>query len=65
MPALALKATHFIGNGLSNVSAMIALMKDWEPGACTLIGDCLLLERNLHVHQIQIPAAGGAPIGGA
>jgi hypothetical protein len=49
---LALKAHRFIGSGHSNVSAMIALMKDWQPGGCTLIGDCMLLERNLHVHQI-------------
>jgi hypothetical protein len=47
---LALKAQRFIGSGRSNVSAMIALMKD--PGSCTLIGDSMLLERNLHVHQI-------------
>jgi protein O-GlcNAc transferase len=47
---LALKAHHFIGSGHSNVSAMIALMKD--PGSCTLIGNSMLLERNLHVHQI-------------
>jgi len=57
---LARKAARFIGNGLSNVSAMIALMKDWEPGSCTLIGDCLLLERNLHVHRLEIPSTGEA-----
>lgn len=57
---LALKAARFIGNGLSNVSAMIALMKDWEPGACTLIGNSMLLERNLHVHQLEIPSTGEA-----
>lgn len=49
---LALKAQRFIGNGRSNVSAMIALMKDWPADACTLIGHSMLLERNLHVHQI-------------
>lgn len=55
---LALKAQRFIGNGRSNVSAMIALMKDWEPGTCTLIGDSMLLERNLHVHRIDTSSAG-------
>jgi len=57
---LALKAQRFIGSGRSNVSAMIALMKD--PGSCTLIGDCMLLERNLHVHQIPTfeSATGGS-----
>jgi hypothetical protein len=30
---LALRADRFIGNGRSNVSAMIAVMKDWAPGA--------------------------------
>ena len=62
---LALKATCFIGNGLSNVSAMIALMKDWAPGTCTLIGDCMLLARNLHIHQIPTFATGGPPTGEA
>ena len=60
---LAIKATRFIGNGRSNVSAMIALMKDWEPAACTLIGDSMLLERNLHVHRLEIPSTAGSPTG--
>ncbi len=53
---LALRATRFIGNGRSNVSAMIAFMKDWAPDSCTLIGGSLLLERNLHVHRLEILA---------
>jgi len=53
---LALKAQRFLGNGRSNVSAMIQVMKDWEPGNCTLICRSMLLERNLHVHQIPITA---------
>jgi len=47
---LALRADHFIGNGRSNVFAMIAVMKDWAPGGCTLIGRSMLLERNLHIY---------------
>jgi len=49
---LALRAARFIGNGRSNVSAMIAVMKDWAPGASTLIGRSMLTERNLYIHQI-------------
>jgi len=49
---LALRADRFIGNGLSNVSAMIAVMKNWPPGALCLIGRSILRERNLHLYQI-------------
>jgi len=49
---LALRADRFIGNGLSNVSAMIAVMKDWAPGSLSLIGRSMLRERNLHIYQI-------------
>lgn len=49
---LALRADRFIGNGLSNVSAMIAVMKDWAPGALSLVGRSILHERNLHIYQI-------------
>jgi hypothetical protein len=49
---LALRADHFIGNGRSNVSAMIAVLKHWPPGALTLIGRSMLYERNLHIYQI-------------
>jgi hypothetical protein len=55
---LTLRAQRFIGNGRSNVSAMIAMMKDWEPEHCTLIGASMLLERNLHVHLIDTSSAG-------
>src|SRR5258708_30253810 len=44
---LALRADQFVGNGRSNVSAMIAVMKKWAPGDCTLIGRSQLMERNL------------------
>jgi hypothetical protein len=50
---LALRANQFIGNGRSNVSAMIAIMKEWKPGDCTLIGRSQLLERNLFIHTRQ------------
>lgn len=47
---LALRADRFIGNGSSNVSAMIAVMKDWPAGACTLLGASALMQRNLFIH---------------
>jgi hypothetical protein len=49
---LALRANRFIGNARSNVSAMIAVMKDWAPGACITLGRSMLSERNLHIYQI-------------
>ena len=49
---LALRARHFIGNGRSNVSAIIAVSKDWPPEALTLIGRSLLMDRNLRLYQI-------------
>lgn len=48
---LALRARHFIGNGRSNVSAMIAVMKDWAPGSLDLVGRSLLMDRNLHLYR--------------
>jgi len=56
---LALRAQRFIGNGLSNVSAMIAMMKDWAGGDCTLIGRSLLLDRGLHLYLIPTFAQEG------
>ncbi|MBI1205462.1 MAG: hypothetical protein GC182_23410 [Rhodopseudomonas sp.] len=47
---LALRADRFIGNGSSNVSAMIAVMKNWPPGDCTLLGTSALMQRNLFIH---------------
>src|SRR5262249_9675806 len=55
-PHLALRADRFIGNGLSNVSAMISVMKDWAPGACTLTGRFILSDRNLHIYRMPIKA---------
>jgi tetratricopeptide (TPR) repeat protein len=34
---LALRCEKFIGNGHSNVSAMGAILKRWDPGACVLL----------------------------
>jgi hypothetical protein len=47
---LALRADRFIGNGRSSVSAMIALMKDWGDGNCTIFGQSQMLERNLSLY---------------
>ena len=49
---LALRATRFIGNGRSNVSAMIAALKNWAPGSCSLVGRSMLTERNLRIYRI-------------
>jgi hypothetical protein len=50
---LALRADRFIGNGGSNVSAMIDVLKEWKPGTSTLIGQSQLLNRNLYLHVRQ------------
>lgn len=52
---LALRAGRFIGNGLSNVSAMIAVLKDWPAGACTLIGNSILEDRSFMLYQKKNP----------
>ncbi|MBA2588548.1 MAG: hypothetical protein H0U98_07985 [Alphaproteobacteria bacterium] len=48
---LALHAARFIGNGLSNVSAMIAVLKQWPAGSCTLIGPSILEDRSFALYQ--------------
>lgn len=55
---LALRAERFIGNARSNVSAMIAVMKDWPSGACIPVGRSMLTERNLHIYRIPTFAPG-------
>jgi protein O-GlcNAc transferase len=45
---LAARCSRFIGNGHSNVSAIIAVLKDWADGQCTLIAPSLLGRRNLY-----------------
>jgi hypothetical protein len=47
---LALRADRFIGNGRSCVSAMIAVLKEWPAGHCTLFGLSQLVERNLSLY---------------
>ena len=44
---LALRADRFIGNGQSNVSAMIALLKEWRPADCTLVRPSNLFDRHV------------------
>jgi protein O-GlcNAc transferase len=61
---LALRCEKFLGNGLSNVSAMIALLKPWKKGACQLVEPSILHRRNFYLHEdgtepwIQMPDAG-------
>ena len=52
---LALRAERFIGNGQSNVSAMIAVLKDWPMGACTLLGQSILSDRSFALYQKKAP----------
>jgi hypothetical protein len=47
---LAARADRFIGNGRSNVSAMIALLNDWKPENCILVRPSGLMKRNLFIH---------------
>ena len=54
---LALRAQCFIGNGRSNVSAIIAMMKCWAPEDLTLIGRSLLTDRNLHLYEVPLSTA--------
>jgi hypothetical protein len=52
---LALRAQRFIGNGLSNVAAMVAMLKDWPAGACTLVGPSILEDRSFALYQKKTP----------
>jgi protein O-GlcNAc transferase len=42
---LAMMATKFVGNGASNVAAIIALVKEWPDGACKLITPAITMAR--------------------
>jgi len=42
---LALRCAKFIGNGRSNVSAMVAMLKRWDYGTCVLLAPSRLRER--------------------
>jgi protein O-GlcNAc transferase len=50
---LALRCDSFIGNGRSNVSAMIALLKDWPASDCTLLAPSQLLTPNTFLHGLR------------
>src|SRR5262249_926225 len=52
---VAAEADTFIGNGRSNVAAMIALLKEWPLERCHLVNPSLLFERNLFLHQPAVP----------
>ncbi|MCX7282048.1 MAG: hypothetical protein NTX21_11040 [Alphaproteobacteria bacterium] len=52
---LALRAARFTGNGISNVSAMIGVLKDWPPGSCTLLGRSILEDRSFMLYQKKAP----------
>ena len=47
---LALRGNKFIGNGRSNVAAMIACLKDWPPEDCVLVRPSVLTELNWTIH---------------
>ncbi len=47
---LALRGNKFIGNGRSNVAAMIACLKDWPPDDCVLVRPSVLTELNWAIH---------------
>jgi protein O-GlcNAc transferase len=42
---LAMKATKFVGNGASNVAAIIALTNEWPDGSCQLITPPAMMQR--------------------
>ncbi len=48
---LAADADTFIGNGRSNVAAMVALLKAWSTDRCKLVRPSQLLERKLSLHR--------------
>ena len=50
---LALRANKFIGNGRSNVAAMISVLRDWAPGDCMLLGDIQIARPNLAVYRAR------------
>ncbi len=52
---LALECQSFIGNGLSNVAAMIAALKPWPTGACRLIAKAALRALTYGVHCVVEP----------
>jgi protein O-GlcNAc transferase len=55
---LALRADKFIGNGRSNVAAMISVLRDWAPADCMLLGEAQIARPNLAVYRVR--KGGGA-----
>ncbi|MGA1709267.1 MAG: hypothetical protein ACO4CI_11335, partial [Phycisphaerales bacterium] len=47
---VAARCEWFIGNGQSNVAAMIECLKDWPAGRCTLVRPSLFARPNLFLH---------------
>jgi protein O-GlcNAc transferase len=54
---LALRCEKFIGNGQSNVSAMAAMLKRWDPGACLLLAPSQL--RKSYRQKFMLPRTNG------
>jgi hypothetical protein len=49
---LAMRCSAFVGNGTSNVSAVVAALKAWPEGRCVLLTPSLLGKRNIYVHVV-------------
>lgn len=54
---LALRGERFTGNGLSNLSAMISVLKDWPAGACRLESGWILADRSLTLYRKKMLAS--------
>jgi FkbM family methyltransferase len=54
---LALQCDKFLGNGHSNLSSMVEILKRWDPGTCTLLVPSQLYERNLSISITNRPLA--------
>jgi hypothetical protein len=48
---LGARADRFIGTGRSNISTLIAVMKEWAAGHCTIFGNNQIAERNVHLFR--------------
>ncbi|MDD9907830.1 MAG: O-fucosyltransferase family protein [Rhodospirillaceae bacterium] len=48
---LAASCDRFIGYGGSSVACMVACLKRWPEGACTLLGDNIKIRRNWLLHD--------------
>ena len=59
---LAVKATRFLGNAKSNLSAVVPFLTDWPPGSCKLFGGKLIvIDRNWY--PLVMPNHRGATSG--